>query len=559
MMTNPYRNQYDNQPPHERLSGRPQRSGSSPQQIPQAQAPARQSTQQPTLPPLPNADVRNPVVQQPGQSSAQQSGQPPVQPAMRPAPPLAQQRDARPAQPVHRVSAPPRPDGYGQVPYQTSQPGGFNQPLPQPGGYVRPQFSPQPQPQPRSDGFQQSYGYQPSTQPSQIGPWRQSPSQPAQVRAKESRTALLVTVIAVAVVLALVAWVGFGAARGGLSDLSSGTTKSVSATATAQEAEASYKTAQEIAKYLEDWTDNGTTAAKTRSALDDAIAEFKSQVGGDPDNPQGDATALGSAKAALDSETLNAISTYCKEVDGWVDDMAHRWELQVGDTYAADVAAAKSKAKKDATWEDIKSAFAHAQDVDAAIKKVQDDIKTTVDHLHSVEAQVTGINAAENTESAVTAAVDRIASIMGVEIIRTDDYGAEYGIKESGDDMSITVAFFVDSHPNQIFINTQHKEYDYTKRDNYMVTTVKHELSHRSVFIACGTGRPVIAKGRYEALAEAYSYKYFGVDGEYDQEIIKEQVAVATPGEEAEAFKAYIVNDSDYQNAQKIHDSGTCM
>lgn len=78
----------------------------------------------------------------------------------------------------------------------------------------------------------------------------------------------------------------------------------------------------------------------------------------------------------------------------------------------------------------------------------------------------------------------------------------------------------------------------------WLVDMVKHELSHRSIMISCGTTQPAIAGNRMEAVTNSYSALYFGADR---GRIATEQQGVAE----------YAMDAQSDQIAASIHD-GNC-
>ena len=93
-------------------------------------------------------------------------------------------------------------------------------------------------------------------------------------------------------------------------------------------------------------------------------------------------------------------------------------------------------------------------------------------------------------------------------------------------------------------ILTTHPDWTQTARSPWLVDMVKHELSHRSIMISCGTTQPTIAADRTEAVTNSYSVLFFGADRD---RITNQQQGVAE----------YAMDASSDQLATAIHD-GNC-
>ena len=95
-----------------------------------------------------------------------------------------------------------------------------------------------------------------------------------------------------------------------------------------------------------------------------------------------------------------------------------------------------------------------------------------------------------------------------------------------------------------VHILTTHPDWTQTARSPWLVDMVKHELSHRSIMISCGTTQPTIAADRTEAVTNSYSVLFFGADR---NRIADQQQGVAE----------YAMDAHSDQLATAIHD-GNC-
>lgn len=89
--------------------------------------------------------------------------------------------------------------------------------------------------------------------------------------------------------------------------------------------------------------------------------------------------------------------------------------------------------------------------------------------------------------------------------------------------------------------------------------TVKHELSHRSMLITCGTTEPIIAGDRYEGVTSAYAVLFFGAN----EQVLNSAVipVINDPNESQETRDAaakYLVDDQGKAIARQIHDERKC-
>ena len=135
---------------------------------------------------------------------------------------------------------------------------------------------------------------------------------------------------------------------------------------------------------------------------------------------------------------------------------------------------------------------------------------------------------------------------MGVQIEQTMEFNCG---GQSGENPNGFVAAYYCQMPDRsqrdiMHILTTHPDWTQTARSPWLVDMVKHELSHRSIMISCGTTQPKIASDRTEAVTNSYSVLFFGADR---NRIADQQRGVAE----------YAMDAHSDQLATAIHD-GNC-
>ena len=150
-----------------------------------------------------------------------------------------------------------------------------------------------------------------------------------------------------------------------------------------------------------------------------------------------------------------------------------------------------------------------------SLHKLRSDVKqqvsTAVSNLHNAEAAAAAIAVPERNGDLDPAGwytlATNVASTMGVQIEQTMEFncGGQSGENPSG----FVAAYYCQmpdrSQRNVVHMLTTHPDWTQTARSPWLVDMVKHELSHRSIMISCGTTQPTIAADRTEAVTNSYS------------------------------------------------------
>ena len=149
---------------------------------------------------------------------------------------------------------------------------------------------------------------------------------------------------------------------------------------------------------------------------------------------------------------------------------------------------------------------------------MKQQVSTAVSNLHNAEAAAAAIAVPERNGDLDPAGwytlATNVASTMGVQIEQTMEFncGGQSGENPSG----FVAAYYCQmpdrSQRNVVHILTTHPDWTQTARSPWLVDMVKHELSHRSIMISCGTTQPTIAADRTEAVTNSYSVLFFGAD-----------------------------------------------
>lgn len=138
-----------------------------------------------------------------------------------------------------------------------------------------------------------------------------------------------------------------------------------------------------------------------------------------------------------------------------------------------------------------------------------------------------------------------------VEMRRLEDEAASVGARVEwsldGCEPSAGAAWrtfgrFCASTPDVVYLNGSSRLFASSLRSGAVASTLRHELAHRAVWLMCGTLSPRVARGRGEALANAYAIRFYGADHD-----------LLMAGRPA----GYRVTPADYVAAQSVHD-GDC-
>ena len=266
------------------------------------------------------------------------------------------------------------------------------------------------------------------------------------------------------------------------------------------------------------------TAKKTRT-----IAEQAMSTGDD---------RLDELKTALDT----AMQSYFEAMRTTASSSEYAWRDRLGGKYDGAPSQAVAMARSTQSWSSIDGLYKLVVDMHGKYSETQSLLKQTVDGLHAAEAEAAKIQSTDGAETtgSIKAKIDEAAGKMGVQVVYTPSAGCQ---GEPGDGAA-AIGYYCQGYRdsrNKVFVNTANSGYPRLQSDAWLLDAVKHELSHRSIMITCGTVNPKIAGSRIEAVTNSYAYAYYGANRERTvkhQEGITEYAADA----ETDAIAAKIHN-----------------
>ena len=227
---------------------------------------------------------------------------------------------------------------------------------------------------------------------------------------------------------------------------------------------------------------------------------------------------------------------------------AAQWLLQVDDPTQANELI--DRYGKQRAYASMREMLADLRSLHKLRSDVKQQVSTAVSNLHNAEAAAAAIAVPERNGDLDPAGwytlATNVASTMGVQIEQTMEFNCG---GQSGENPNGFVAAYYCQMPDRtqrdvVHILTTHPDWTQTARSPWLVDMVKHELSHRSIMISCGTTQPTIAADRTEAVTNSYSVLFFGADRD---RITNQQQGVAE----------YAMDASSDQLATAIHD-GNC-
>lgn len=250
----------------------------------------------------------------------------------------------------------------------------------------------------------------------------------------------------------------------------------------------------------------------------------------------------------LDKQTKTLLEAVDKTMADDFTQHGGQWLLQVDDpTQVNELIDRYGKDRHYASMRDLLTDLKSLQKLRTTVKQ---QVSDSVANLHNAEAStaaiaVPALNGDLDPAGWYTLATN-VAGTMGVQIEQTMEYGC--GGQISGLPQESTVAYYCQASDrtqrNVVHILTTHPSWTQTARSPWLVDVVKHELSHRSIMISCGTIQPAITGDRTEAVTNSYSALYFGADR---GRIVEQQQGLA----------AYAMDEQSDQIAASIHD-GNC-
>ena len=250
----------------------------------------------------------------------------------------------------------------------------------------------------------------------------------------------------------------------------------------------------------------------------------------------------------LDGQTKELLSAVDAAMADDFSQHAAQWLLQVDDPTQANELI--DRYGKQRAYASMREMLADLRSLHKLRSDVKQQVSTAVSNLHNAEAAAAAIAVPERNGDLDPAGwytlATNVASTMGVQIEQTMEFncGGQSGENPSG----FVAAYYCQmpdrSQRNVVHMLTTHPDWTQTARSPWLVDMVKHELSHRSIMISCGTTQPTIAADRTEAVTNSYSVLFFGADRD---RITNQQQGVAE----------YAMDASSDQLATAIHD-GNC-
>ena len=302
----------------------------------------------------------------------------------------------------------------------------------------------------------------------------------------------------------------------------------------------------------------------------------------------------------LDKQTKELLSAVDAAMSDDFSQHAAQWLLQVDNP--TQVNELIDRYGKQRAYASMREMLADLRPLHKLRSDVKQQVSTAVSNLHNAEAAAAAIAVPERNGDLDPAGwytlATNVASTMGVQIEQTMEFncGGQSGENPNGfvaayycqmpDRTQRDVVHILTTHPDWtqtarspwlvdmvkhelshrsimiscgttqpkiasdrtqrdvVHILTTHPDWTQTARSPWLVDMVKHELSHRSIMISCGTTQPKIASDRTEAVTNSYSVLFFGADRD---RITNQQQGVAE----------YAMDAHSDQLATAIHD-GNC-
>ncbi|MGE8651517.1 hypothetical protein ACOI8O_06990 [Bifidobacterium adolescentis] len=250
----------------------------------------------------------------------------------------------------------------------------------------------------------------------------------------------------------------------------------------------------------------------------------------------------------LDTQTKELLDAVDKTMADDFTQHAGQWLLQVDDPIQVNELI--DRYGKQRNYASMRELLTDLQSLYKLREDVKQQVSDAVGKLHNTEATAAAIAVPERNGDLDPAGwytlATNVASTMGVQIEQTVEFSCG---GQAGENPNGFVAAYYCQMPDRtqrdvVHILTTHPNWTQTARSPWLVDMVKHELSHRSIMISCGTTQPAIAGNRTEAVTNSYSALYFGADR---GRIATEQQGVAE----------YAMDAQSDQIAASIHD-GNC-
>ena len=216
----------------------------------------------------------------------------------------------------------------------------------------------------------------------------------------------------------------------------------------------------------------------------------------------------------LDGQTKELLSAVDAAMADDFSQHAAQWLLQVDDpTQANELIDRYGKQREYSSMREMLTGLESLHKLRSDVKQ---QVSSAVNNLHSEEASAAAIAVPERNGDLRSGRMVHARHERGINDGRADRQTMEFNCGgQSGENPNGFVAAYYCQMPDRtqrdvVHILTTHPDWTQTARSPWLVDMVKHELSHRSIMISCGTTQPTIAADRTEAVTNSYSVLFFG-------------------------------------------------
>lgn len=139
------------------------------------------------------------------------------------------------------------------------------------------------------------------------------------------------------------------------------------------------------------------------------------------------------------------------------------------------------------------------------------DAMSTPKVTNEMEAQVAAFNPSLDSNGTYMQSATDIAGIMGLKVNYDFNKVTEY-CNADGVDLTWAIMVYCPVTPNQVYVNTNHANYQYEVHDKAFISDVRHEMGHHAIDSRCGTSQPPIAGDKTEAVTSSYAVLFLGAN-----------------------------------------------
>lgn len=139
------------------------------------------------------------------------------------------------------------------------------------------------------------------------------------------------------------------------------------------------------------------------------------------------------------------------------------------------------------------------------------DAMSTPKVTNEMEAQVASFNPSLDSNGTYMQSATDIAGIMGLKVNYDFNKVTEY-CNADGVDLTWAIMVYCPVTPNQVYVNTNHANYQYEVHDKAFISDVRHEMGHHAIDSRCGTSQPPIAGDKTEAVTSSYAVLFLGAN-----------------------------------------------